>query len=128
MRLSTLFGFVLLFAFANLLASGASVRYDRVDPLPPPTPVIKSVQPEQGKIGDVLRASGMFLDKSRAIELYFTSGTTDSKVDILEQSVSTIKFKIPAGVKPGRFHLTVRTPDDPPILLEQPVNVTVVSQ
>jgi IPT/TIG domain len=87
---------------------------------PRPTPMMSSVQPDTGRTGDVLTVSGIYLDASFVRELYLTAGGQDVKAEILEQSSTAIRFKIPATVKPGRYCLTVLTTEDPPSLLEQP--------
>jgi hypothetical protein len=47
------------------------------------------------------------------------------KVKVLDQSDGLIEFRIPPSAKPGRLQLLVKTPGKQPLLLEQPVYITV---
>ncbi len=86
---------------------------------PRPTPMMSSVQPASGQTGDALTVSGVYLSASFVRELYLTAAGQDVKAEIVEQTATAIRFKIPATVKPGRYCLTVLTTEDPPSLLEQ---------
>jgi hypothetical protein len=88
-------------------------------------PVMNTVQPESGKIGSVLRIRGVFLDKTKVDEVYLTDHTFDMKVKVLGQTDDFIEFRIPPSVKPGRLQLLVKTAGRQPVLLEQPVYITV---
>jgi len=89
------------------------------------TPFMKKVQPATGKIGSVLRINGNFLGKARVDEVYLTDHTFDMKVKVLDQTEDSIEFRIPPFVKPGRLQLLVKTTGKEPMLLEQPVYITV---
>src|SRR5579884_3511948 len=86
---------------------------------------INSVDPDEAKIGDVVGATGESIDKAKVDELYLTDGTNDFKVEIVEQSDTLIKFKVPAKIKPGRYSLMLKTKGPDTKLLEQPVKMTV---
>ena len=88
-------------------------------------PQMNTVQPGGGKIGSVLRVQGLFLDKSKVDEVYLTDHTFDMKVKVLDQKDDVIEFRIPPSVKPGRLQLLVKTTGKQPLLLEQPVFITV---
>lgn len=88
-------------------------------------PKMTAVTPDSGKVGDVMKADGEFLDKAHVAEVYITDGTTDWKVVIVKQSANQIEFKIPATAKPGRFHLMVLTPGPDAKLIEEPVRLTI---
>jgi hypothetical protein len=94
-------------------------------PLMAQVPVMTTVQPNSGKIGSVLRIHGVYLDKSKVEEVYLTDHTLDMKVKVLDQSGDAIEFRIPPSVKPGRLQLLVKTPGKEPLLIEQPVYITV---
>ncbi len=85
---------------------------------------ISSVEPGSGKTGDTVGAAGEAIDKARVDELYLTDGTNDVKVQILEQTDSAIKFKVPK-IKAGRYSLMLRTKGPDVKLLEQPIRFTV---
>jgi hypothetical protein len=89
------------------------------------TPVMHKVVPDSGKIGSVLRIQGAFLDKTKVDEVYLTDHTFDMKVKVLEQTDDYIEFRVPPFVKPGRLQLLVKTAGKDPVLLEQPVYMTV---
>ena len=88
-------------------------------------PMMRSVEPASGKIGDVLAVEGENLGQESVAGLYLTDGKTDIKVPIIEQTGTSIKFRIPSEAKPGRLALMVLTKDKPPRLIEQPVKITV---
>jgi len=88
-------------------------------------PQMNNVQPNEGKIGSVLRVHGVFLGKAKVEEVYLTDHTFDMKVKVLDQQDDIIEFRIPPSVKPGRLQLLVKTPGKQPLLLEQPVYITV---
>jgi hypothetical protein len=122
MRLIKLFGFAFIFLFAMRLASAASTDPSTVLP----TPVMRAVNPESVKAGDVATVLGEYLDKSRVKELYLTNTSGDVTVHIVEQTSASIKFKLPEKVTPGRYNLLVLLVGDPERLIEEPARVTVV--
>lgn len=86
---------------------------------------INTVEPLTAKASDTVTATGEGLDKSKVVELYLTTGTVDVKVEVLEQTDTSIKFKVPANIKPGRWAPMLRTGGSDPKLLEQPVKITI---
>jgi hypothetical protein len=86
-------------------------------------PRCSSVEPDTGKTGDVISVKGENLDKKSIADLFLTEGSKDTKVAIVEQSETEIKFKVPQ-IKPGRYHLSVLTANKASII-EQPVVLTV---
>jgi hypothetical protein len=88
-------------------------------------PVMNKVEPDSGNIGSVLRINGVFLGKTKVDEVYLTDHTFDMKVKVLDQTDDSIQFRIPPFVKTGRLQLLVRTTGKEPVLLEQPVYITV---
>jgi hypothetical protein len=85
---------------------------------------INSVEPPSAKAGDIVSAAGESIDKSKVDVLYLTDGTNDIKVAMTEQTETLIKFKVPAGVKPGRWALMIKAKGTGQ-LIEQPVKVTI---
>lgn len=95
-------------------------------PQPPPgLPTMSGVDPGSGKIGDVLVVAGTNLGPDSVGALYLTDGKADVKVTIVEQTDTSIRFKIPPEAKPGRVALMVLTKAKPPTLIEEPVKLTV---
>lgn len=90
-----------------------------------PVPMIKAVDPDTGKVGDELTATGTHLDKTAVASLYMIQGEKTIQVKVTAQSEETIKFTIPADAKPGRFQLMVLTTGAKPQFLEEPVYFTV---
>jgi hypothetical protein len=88
-------------------------------------PVMHKVQPESGSIGSVLKIQGDFLGKAKVDEVYLTDHTFDMKVKVLDQTDDSIEFRVPPFVKPGRLQLLVKTTGKEPLLLEQPVYITI---
>lgn len=86
---------------------------------------ISSIDPGSGKVGDTVGATGESVAASSVEELYLTDGTNDFKVQIVEQTDSLIKFKVPDKIKPGRYSLMIKTKGKDSKLLEQPVRFTV---
>ncbi len=109
----------LSFAIALLLAAAFAAFAQTA------MPRLASVEPQNGKAGDVLVVTGENLAKDAVTKLYVTDGTNDTQVEITEQSATSIKFKIPSKVKPGRLALMVLTAGKEPKLIEQPVKITI---
>jgi hypothetical protein len=91
-------------------------------------PMMSSVEPDAGKIGDVLTARGENLGRESVSALYLTDGITDVKVPIVDQAAASIMFRIPRDVKAGRFALMVLTTGKVPRLIELPVKITVAPE
>jgi hypothetical protein len=87
-------------------------------------PRMTSVDPMNGKIGDVVVVTGENLEKAHVSKVYLTDGKNDLIVEVLEQTDTTIKFKIPAKAT-GRMAVMVLTNEKVPQLIEQPVKVTI---
>jgi hypothetical protein len=83
------------------------------------------VEPDSGKTGSVLKVQGVFLGKTQVDEVYLSDHTFDMKVKVLDQTEDFIEFRIPPFAKPGRLQLVVKTAGKEPIILEQPVYITV---
>ena len=86
---------------------------------------MQKVAPESGRTGSILKIQGVFLDKTKVDEVYLSDHTFDMKVKVLEQTEDSIEFRIPPFAKPGRLQLVVRTAGKEPLILEQPVYITV---
>lgn len=108
----------LTFVLSLLCVAGAASLSAQV-------PLMNKVQPDSGKIGSVLRIDGAFLGKTTVDEVYLSDHTFDMKVKVLNQTDSSIEFRIPPFAKPGRLQLVVKTAGKEPVILEQPVYITV---
>ena len=107
------------FMIALLLAAGIASYAQQ------PMPRMTSVEPANGKIGDVITVSGENLQKDLVSKVYLTDGKNDVVVEITDQASTALKFKVPAKAAPGRFALMLLTTGKEPKLIEQPVKVTV---
>jgi hypothetical protein len=88
-------------------------------------PRMSSVEPDNGKAGDVITVTGENLQKDQVAKVYLTDGTNDTPVEITEQAATSLKFKIPAKCKAGRLALMVLTAGKDAKLMEQPVKVQI---
>jgi hypothetical protein len=103
-----------------LLAVGIAVWAEQ------PMPKMVTVDPLNGKAGDVIVATGENLQKDAVAKLYLTDGKNDLACEMLEQTDKTIKFKIPAKVPQGaRLTVMVLTAGKDAKLIEQPVKVEI---
>lgn len=88
-------------------------------------PRMTSVEPTTAKAGVEVTVAGENLDKANIAEVYLSDGAKDLKVQLTEQSATSVKFKVPDTLKPGRFNLVVLTTTKPAKLIDQPVKLTV---
>jgi hypothetical protein len=88
-------------------------------------PRMTSVDPGTAKAGVEVTVAGENLDKANIAEVYLSDGAKDQKVEVTGQTATAVKFKIPDGMKPGRFNLVVLTATKPAKLIDQPVKLTV---
>ncbi|HWB95811.1 MAG TPA: IPT/TIG domain-containing protein [Bryobacteraceae bacterium] len=102
-----------------LLAAGLTVQAQQ------PMPRMTTVDPANGKVGDVITVAGENLEKDQVSKVFLTDGKNDVTVEITQQNATSIKFKIPSNTSPGRFALMLLTAGKEPKLIEQPVKMTV---
>src|SRR5438309_6116455 len=72
-------------------------------------PRMTSVDPLNGKKGDIIAIAGENLHKDAVSKVYLTDGKIDVIVEVTEQTANSIKFKIPAKCSAGRLTLMVLT-------------------
>ena len=84
---------------------------------------VTAVDPPAAKAGDTVSAKGEAIDNGNVDSLYLTDGTNDFKCEVVEQSATAIKFKVPDTMKPGRWSVMVHTKKGQ--LIEEPVKLTV---
>ena len=87
--------------------------------------VMQQVTPSEVRSGDVVLVTGFALDAKHVKEVYLTNGETDFMVEIVDQSESALRFKVPAKVPAGQMRLAIIVAgrDD---LLEQPVFLKIL--
>jgi hypothetical protein len=87
-------------------------------------PRMMSVDPPNGKRGDVIAVAGENLQKDLVSKVYLTDGKNDLIVEVTEQTDTSIKFKIPAKAA-GRLALMILTTGKDAKYIEQPVKLTI---
>jgi len=73
------------------------------------TPTVVSTDTPSGKKGDVISISGGNLQKELLAKVLLTDGENDFPVEVTEQTSTTVKFRIPDRVPPGRLALMALT-------------------
>ena len=84
---------------------------------------ITKVEPEAAKPGDTVSVIGDGIDNANVTTFYLTDGKNDFKCQVVEQTATLVKFKVPADMKRGRWAVMVETRAGQ--LLQQPVKLTV---
>jgi hypothetical protein len=87
-------------------------------------PRMTSVDPPNGKKGDVITVTGENLQKDLVSKVYLTDGKNDLIVEVTEQTDTAIKFKIPVKAA-GRLALMILTTGKDAKYIEQPVKLTI---
>jgi hypothetical protein len=89
-------------------------------------PRMISVDPMNGKGGDIVAVTGENLQKDTVARVYLTDGKNDLPVEVTEQSATTIKFKIPDKAQAGtRLTVMVLTAGKDAKYIEQPVKLEI---
>ena len=87
-------------------------------------PRMISVDPPNGKKGEVVTVTGENLQKDLVAKVYLTDGKNDVIVEMTEQTDTSIKFKIPVKAA-GRLALMILTTGKDAKYIEQPVKLTI---
>jgi hypothetical protein len=87
-------------------------------------PRVTAVTPDSAKASVEFTATGENLSKTDVAEVFLNDGKADFKVEIVGQAKDSIKFKLPASVKAGRYAVVVLTIDRMQFI-EQPVKITI---
>jgi hypothetical protein len=109
--------------FLLLLSLVLPVALTPRDPLP--TPIMRSVEPRTARAGDEVTVTGDNLGKDLVVEVYLTDRTNKTKVTVIEQNSTTVKFKVPANIKPAKYWLMVLANFPEPLLIEQPAPIVI---
>jgi len=103
-----------------LLAVGVTVSAQQA------MPRMTSVDPMNGKEGDIIAVTGENLQKDAVAKVFLTDGKNDFAVEVTEQNATTIKFKIPAKAQAGsRLAVMVLTTGKDAKYIEQPVKLQI---
>jgi hypothetical protein len=90
-----------------------------------PAPQMTDISQKAAKPGEIIIVSGQGLNSKNIDEIYLTDHKFDMRVKVLEQTQTTVKFRVPPFAKPGRTQLLFLTKGDEPKLLEQPVYLLI---
>ncbi len=83
------------------------------------SPKCSAFDPDTAKSGDTVNANCENVDKTTVADVYLTDGKADTKVTVMENTGSKIKFQVPR-MKPGRYHLAFLTANKAS-MIEQPI-------
>ncbi len=90
------------------------------------SPRMTSVDPMNGKAGDVITVAGENLQKEIVAKVFLTDDKTDILCEVMEQTATSLKIKIPAKVEKGvRLSLMVETSGKDRKQIVQPVKVAI---
>ncbi len=90
------------------------------------SPRMTSVDPMNGKAGDVITVTGENLHKDLVAKVFLTDDKTDILCEVLDQTATSLKIKIPAKVEKGvRLSLMVETAGKDKKQIVQPVKVSI---
>ena len=87
-------------------------------------PFMRRVEPVVVKVEDAVTAFGQALDRSRVADVMLTTDSKQVPVEVLEQTESFIRFRVPANLEPGKYYPAVLMVKEPMVLV-QPVILTV---
>jgi hypothetical protein len=112
--------FLMVIAPAKLIAK-------RLPVIIPDTPVavMEQVIPDEAMPGEVVTVKGYGLEATSVRQVYLMWGMSEFKVQILKQTSTTIRFKVPVDMPPGPMRLAVMLAGRPE-LVEQPVMLVVL--
>jgi hypothetical protein len=91
-------------------------------------PMIRSLEPAIAARGVAVTAQGENLGALHVQSVMLTKANRDTTVDVLDQSATRLRFRVPASLEPGRYGVTILTTGKDAMLLEQPVFLTVEEQ
>src|SRR5579871_567794 len=110
----------ILLVFIHVLCAGPR------DQTPPPTPIMKVVEPDTAKAGDEVKVTGTDLCKTSVDQVYLTQGDKTIKVKVSSQTDTEVKFNVPETLKAGRFGIAVLTSGgDEARIIDEPVFLSV---
>lgn len=92
---------------------------------PQPTPLMRNIDPMTAAAGDLVTVTGDNLSKDIVLEVYMTDRTDKTKVEVTEQTATTVKFKVPAKIKAGKYWMMVLVNYAEPLLIEEPVRIVI---
>jgi hypothetical protein len=83
------------------------------------------VMPTQARPGEVVTVTGYALAAAHVKDIYLTTGEIDFRVEILEQSDTAVRLRVPAKIPSGQMRFALIVASRPEIL-EQPVFLKIL--
>ena len=87
-------------------------------------PLMRRAEPAVVKAGEPVTIYGQALDRSKVSDVMLTTASKQVPVEVLEQTESFIRFRVPADLEPGRYNPAVLMVKEPMVLV-QPVILKV---
>ncbi len=117
----------LLAAGFFLMAIAPAKLIARIPAVIPDTPVavMEQVMPEEAMPGETVTVKGYGLDATNVREVYLMWGMSEFKVQIVKQTNTMIRFKVPVDMPPGAMRLAIMVAGRAE-LVEQPVMLVVL--
>ena len=91
----------------------------------PPVAVMEQVIPDEAMPGEVVTVKGYGLEASNVRQVYLMWGRSECKVEILTQTRTVIRFRVPVDMPAGAMRLAAMLAGRPE-LVEQPVMLVVL--
>ena len=85
---------------------------------------VTAVAPIQAKAGDTVTARGNGIAKSDVDIFYLTDGKLEWRCEVVDQTATSITFKVPHEITPGRWAVMIHTVGKNQ-MIELPVKLTV---
>jgi len=92
---------------------------------PRQAPHINKVEPEVVQAGEIVVASGEYLDRSHVRDVVLANPDLTALAHIIQQTNESIKFQLPKSMPPGRYDILLATAEWQPELLDQQLFITV---
>ena len=108
------------FLFFSIPSSGVDPKDNKTR-----TPLMRTVDPYKVSAGEQVTIDGDNLDKARVAEVYVTDGKVNIPITVVTQEDKKMVVKLPQTIKPGRYAFVVMIAENPPVLIEEPVKITV---
>ena len=90
-------------------------------------PLMRRAEPAIVKAGEAVTVYGQALDRSKVADVMLTTEGLQIEVEVLEQTESFIRFRVPAEVNTGRYYPAVLMVKESMVLV-QPLFITVQSR
>jgi hypothetical protein len=114
----------LVFVFIAAFLATFVLSAGDIDPVRP-TPMVRTVAPSPAKAGVEVVATGQFLAKEFVTSVYLTQGDNTFPAKMESQTDTSIKFRVPSDLKPGKFGVMVLTNEIQPRYIDEPVFIVI---